>query len=89
MVRIRIGPLGRRAFERFLPGGDWNRMLRDICGFFAGEMEFEIQLVLNRLVVPVCSLDSAAGIRLGYTTWIRSRPVPLHQDGVIFRLQGA
>ena len=87
MARIRIGPLSRVAFSRFLPGGDWHSSLREICRFFSrGEMEFEVQLVLNRLAVPKCRLDKGAGLQLGWTTWLKSKPTREHRDDVVFRL---
>jgi type VI secretion system protein ImpH len=87
MARIRIGPLSRGVFEKFLPGGEWHSPLREICRFFArDEIAFEIQLVLNRLVVPKCQLEPGSGLQLGWTTWMKSKPFKVDPDDVVFRL---
>lgn len=87
MVRLRIGPLGRAAFGKFLPGGEWHTSLREICRFFArDEIAFEVQLVLNRVVVPGCQLDTGTGLQLGWTTWLKSKPFKVDPDDVVFRL---
>jgi type VI secretion system protein ImpH len=87
MARIRLGPLSRTTFNRFLPGAEWNTAMREICRFFSrDEIEFEVQLVLNRLVVPGCRLGGGPCPQLGWTTWLKSKPAAAHQDGVVFRL---
>jgi type VI secretion system protein ImpH len=48
-VRVRIGPLGRAQFERFLPRGAGARALRTLLGLFgAPTLSYEIVLVLAR-----------------------------------------
>ncbi len=74
MVRIRIGPMPRVTFAKFLPAGDWHVTLREICRFFSrDEFVFEVQLVLDRGDVPMCELDPDADLQLGWTTWLKSR----------------
>ncbi len=101
MVRIRIGPLENEVFAKLLPGREWHQTLAEICRFFArDEFVFEVQLVLKEHGVSRCVLDSDAGMQLGWTTWMHSRPrnqlaeyaaalgvgIKVDPDDVIFRL---
>lgn len=87
MAGLRIGPLSRTVFEKFLPGGEWHTILREICRFFSrDEIAFEVQLVLNRLEVPACRLDSGSPLQLGWTTWMKSKAFKVDPDDVVFRL---
>lgn len=71
-VRIRLGPLTIAQYNDFLPGGEANRRIRAITGFFAGnEYDMELQLILKRSDVPPCEL-SAEGPQLGWTSWVKS-----------------
>lgn len=73
-VRIRLGPMRRDAYDRFLPGGPDFEALRGIARFFArDEVDFELQLVLSKDDVPPATLDDGP-IPLGWSTWLRSRP---------------
>jgi type VI secretion system protein ImpH len=48
-VRVRIGPLSRTQFERFLPHGSGARTLRTLLGLFAAPtLGYEVVLVLAR-----------------------------------------
>ncbi len=75
VARIKLGPLSLSRYLDFLPSGSAYRPLRDITRFFAGnEIDFEVQLILQRREVPSCELgaegDSAP--RLGWVTWART-----------------
>jgi type VI secretion system protein ImpH len=73
-ARIRLGPMGRAAYERFLPGGESYEALRSLTRFFArDEIDFELQLVLAEPEVPGAALGEAP-LPLGWSTWLRSRP---------------
>jgi type VI secretion system protein ImpH len=75
-VRLRIGPLDRRQFERFLPGGALARALRTLLGLFAAPaLSYEIVLVLRRDAVRPLQLD-AAPRRLGLDSVLATGPVP-------------
>jgi type VI secretion system protein ImpH len=64
-VRLRIGPLDRAGFERFLPQGADARALRTLLGLFAAPaLSYEIVLVLRRDAVRPLRFDGAAR-RLG------------------------
>jgi type VI secretion system protein ImpH len=74
-ARIKLGPLSASQYRSFLPGGEAWESLRAITGFFAGaEIEFEVQLILQRREVPHCELraEGEAAPRLGWFSWIKS-----------------
>jgi type VI secretion system protein ImpH len=76
-VRLRIGPLERRQFERFLPGGAGARALRTLLGLFAAPaLSYEIVLVLRRDAVRPLQL-AAIGMdprRLGIDSLLATVP---------------
>jgi type VI secretion system protein ImpH len=76
--RVRIGPMSLAAYLRFLPGGQSFREVADLTRLLAGmEFDFDVQLVLAASEVPPCRLSEAAAAppRLGWTTWLTTRPV--------------
>ena len=86
-VRLRIGPLSRQTFQRFLPGSEDYLKLCEIIKYMLGvEFDFEIQLILKAEDVPVARLgDDANAPRLGVDFWMNSRPVTHDVDDVLFR----
>lgn len=75
-VRIRLGPLTMVQYTMFLPGRQGFLRLRDMTRFFSrGEFDFEVQLVLRRAEVPGCRLDEEQRVQLGWTSWVKTRPV--------------
>jgi type VI secretion system protein ImpH len=90
-VRLRIGPLTRRQYERFLPGGEAHEGLRAITRFFGNDQfDFEVQLVLARDEAPECRLDAdETPLQLGWCTWLRTTPLDRDPDDAIFTLQSA
>ncbi|HET6522530.1 MAG TPA: type VI secretion system baseplate subunit TssG [Geminicoccaceae bacterium] len=83
--RVRVGPLGRRQFDRFLPGAGGHEALVALTTFLVGPaLLFDVQLVLRREEVPRLELSRAAPPRLGWTTWLATRrPVAADPDDVI------
>jgi type VI secretion system protein ImpH len=76
-ARIKLGPLTMAQYLEFLPNGSAYQPLRALTRFFANdEIDFDVQLVLDRLEVPPCELGSAAeqGPQLGWVSWVRSDP---------------
>jgi len=74
-ARIKIGPVPARQYLSFLPIGDAWEPLRAITTFFTGgEIEFEVQLVLEREEVPRCELREGGETAplLGWFSWIKS-----------------
>ena len=88
-LRLRIGPLSREQFDAFLPGGSGHEPLRSLTRLATrGQFDVEAQLVLSREAVPALVLgggDEEPG-RLGWTTWLRSRPLELNPDDTTFCL---
>ena len=77
-VRLRIGPLRMARYLDFLPSGAAYGPLRALAEFCAGgEIDFEVQLILDRRDVPVCELgaEGEGGPRLGWITWARTKPI--------------
>ncbi len=87
-VRLRIGPLDREDFDRFLPGGESHRELKGLVRFFShDQFEFELQLILKKDDVPGVALGGeTAPARLGWGSWIRSRPRETHGDETVLEL---
>lgn len=89
-VQIRVGPLSRKAYRRFLPGGDAHRELGAITRFFGrGEFEFELRPVLRAEDVQgvVLGAEEAESQPLGWSTWIRTRPRSRDGDETILALR--
>jgi type VI secretion system protein ImpH len=87
-VRVRIGPLTRRRYNEFLPGGELHDALRALTRFFANDQfDFEIQLVLARDEAPPCRLDVESDpLPLGWCTWLRTTPLERDPDDALFAL---
>lgn len=88
-IRIRIGPLARAQYDRFLPGGDANEPLRALVRLFTGdEIDFELQLVLARDEVPQVMLGATGSDvpTLGWSTWLRTKPLGRDPDETILTL---
>jgi type VI secretion system protein ImpH len=87
-VRVRIGPLTRRRYDEFLPGGELHDALRALTRFFANDQfDFEIQLVLARDEAPPCRLDADTDpLPLGWCTWLRTAPLERDPDDAMFAL---
>jgi type VI secretion system protein ImpH len=88
-VRVRLGPLTREQYDRFLPGGSAHEQLRALTRFFGNDqLDFEIQLILARDEVPPCRLgdDDESPVALGWSTWIRTMPFARDADETTFTL---
>jgi type VI secretion system protein ImpH len=87
-VRVRIGPLTRRAYDEFLPGGQSYEALRALTRFYGNDQfDFEIQLVLARAEAPPLFLDAdAAPLALGWCTWLKTAPLDRDPDDALFTL---
>ena len=76
LFRVRVGPVGLEHFAGFLPPGRLARELRTVVGFYCGDpLSFDVEVTLRGDEVPELPLgeDRTLG-RLGWTTWVRSRP---------------
>lgn len=88
-ARIKLGPLSRSQYLDFLPNGSAHQSLRALTRFFSNdEIDFEVQLVLQRGAVPACELGSEgeASPQLGWVSWIRSGPMARDPEDTILVL---
>jgi type VI secretion system protein ImpH len=88
-IRLRLGPMTRAQYERFLPTGDAHASLHELARFFTNdELDVEVQLVLARDEVPACALgaDDDPAPPLGWCTWLRSAPFQRDADDTILTL---
>ena len=89
-ARLRIGPLPRARYDDFLPTGSADPALLAIARFFANDqVDFEVQLVLERDEVPTCVLgaDAAAGApSLGWCTWLKTKDMQRDPDETVFTM---
>lgn len=70
--RIRIGPLSRERYERFLPGTDGFDRLEAIVRNYVGDsLDWDVQLILKGDEVPRAVLGGTT--RLGQTSWVDMR----------------
>ena len=91
--RLRLGPISYRQFQEFLPdrGPTSARktlfLLSHMTRSFVGpDLDFDVQLILNRFEVPACQLTAPPGLgaRLGWNTWLTSRPPDRDPDDAVF-----
>jgi type VI secretion system protein ImpH len=90
--RVRVGPLDFRAFCRFMPTGDRLRPLAQLTRVYVGpELDFDVQPVLMAREVPSLQFGAADihAPRLGWNTWLQSRPRTTDSDDAIFVHEGA
>jgi type VI secretion system protein ImpH len=72
---LRVGPLTLEQLRDFLPTGTAFRPLCELTRFYVGtELDFTIRLLLKADEVPESRLDAAGATRLGWTSWLKTRP---------------
>jgi type VI secretion system protein ImpH len=90
--RIKLGPLKRHRFEEFLPDKSATPrrkslfLLAQLTRLYAGpELDFDLQLMLEATEVPPCRIGGDGfGARLGWNTWLLSKPRDADADDAIF-----
>jgi type VI secretion system protein ImpH len=86
-ARVRVGPLSRRQYDDFLPGGSAYEPLRALARLYTNDLiDFEIQLVLNRDDVPPCRLGDDTPLPLSWCTWLATKPLGRDPDDSVFML---
>ena len=88
-ARIRVGPLPLSRYRDFLPGAAGYRSMRALTRFFSGDqIDFDMQLVLERLEVPEYELGGhgAAALPLGLCSWAKTEPFAADPDDAVFAL---
>jgi len=84
---VRIGPLSLQQYLDFLPNGSAYGPLRDLLRIWSNEeVDFEVQLILEREEVPRCELggEGDTAPQLGWVTWMKSKEMERHPDEAIF-----
>lgn len=82
--RVRLGPLDRARFDRFLPGGESLAQLTAAIRTYVGdEKVWDVQLVLKRDDVPLTHMGRTG--RLGLSSWIGRYRAPYDADQVVLR----
>jgi type VI secretion system protein ImpH len=88
-VRLKLGPLPLDRYLEFLPSGSAYAPLRAITRFFCGdELDFEVQLILDRQQVPACVLGAEGDQAplLGWATWVKSAAMSCDAADTVLRL---
>jgi type VI secretion system protein ImpH len=88
-VRIVIGPLPLARYLDFLPTGTAFEPLRAITRLFSGdEIDFELQLILDRQATPHCELgaEGESAPQLGFLSWAKSKPIDRDPADTILEL---
>ena len=87
--RVRLGPLSFRQFQAFLPNGSAHKAMGSIIRFMTGlEMDFDVQLILDKKQVPGTVLTTRAQRRpmLGWTTFMKTKPFEQDDEQVVLGL---
>ncbi|HXR06834.1 MAG TPA: type VI secretion system baseplate subunit TssG [Candidatus Acidoferrum sp.] len=80
--RLRMGPMSLADYERLLPSGGAFGRLCDWVRQYAGEhFSWDVNLILDKEEVPRIQLARAG--RLGWTTWLKSKPFENHAEDLI------
>ncbi len=99
--RIRLGPMKLADYQRLLPmhragiegGRSFRRLEACVLNYLGFELTWQVQLVLRKEDVPKCKLGGPAagpggGARLGWTTWLSSKPIDQDRDDLVISAQG-
>ncbi len=84
---VRLGPMTYAQLCDFLPGGRASREALDLTRFYVGlDFDFEFRLVLQASEVRTTQVGSTGpqATRLGWSTWLTSRPAAKDADDVVF-----
>jgi type VI secretion system protein ImpH len=89
--RVVLGPLTFSQYLDFLPMGSAFKPLHELTEFFCRrEIDFEVQLILRRDETPGVLLDYEGMTNeplLGWTTWLKSKPMTRDPADTILQLQ--
>jgi type VI secretion system protein ImpH len=81
-VLIALGPMGFREALSFLPNGTAYGQMGTLLGFLlSGAFAVRLQLTINPQDMPPSKLERGGSMRLGWATWLTSRP--RHSPGVV------
>lgn len=90
--RLRLGPLTLEQFAGLVPSGPNYLPATRLARLMAGpDLDFDLRLVLRAGEVPGCALGAEAreagaeAPRLGWTTWVKTRPFASDDEQVVLR----
>jgi type VI secretion system protein ImpH len=90
--RARLGPVSYAQFTEFLPDPDpvperktFALLVQLVRLYAEPTLDFDVQLILKAEEVPHCQLtgDGTFGARLGWNTWLLTRPAIVDAEDVI------
>jgi type VI secretion system protein ImpH len=86
-IRIVLGPLDGASFQSWLPDRPRIHVLAKLTQLYLrGELRFIVQLVLKARDIPALQLArDGPRARLGWNTWLWTRPRTHDADDVLFR----
>jgi type VI secretion system protein ImpH len=80
--RIVLGPMSLIDYERMLPDGSSFKCLQDwVLNYLGHEFIFDVRLILKVEEVPAMQLGQSG--KLGWTTWLKSKPLPKDPDDLL------
>ena len=86
-IEVQLGPLTLDQFLAFLPEGAAHQALKAAVRFYLREeIGFNVRLIIAAIDVPDLKIGKREKARLGYTTWLKTRPFA-HSDAQV-RLTG-
>jgi type VI secretion system protein ImpH len=87
--RVRVEVARHSQFQELMPDGPTYRALEQVVRFFVGpSFDFDLQIVLKRDEVPRCQLTTRGSVRLGWNSWLFSKPPSVDVDDAVFRCDG-
>jgi type VI secretion system protein ImpH len=87
-VRLWVGPLTHAQYAAFLPGADSTHALKKMLTLLGGAtLEYEIRLILRKEDVASCTLENDGDGRLGWDTFLCSRPETRDRSDACYDLE--
>lgn len=82
--RIRMGPMSLKDYERLLPTGAAMKRLADwVHMYTCDEFTWDLRLILLADEIPQTALGKKG--QLGWTTWLRSKPMTRNVEDLVLR----
>ena len=82
--RLRFGAMTLVDYERMLPGGNsLGRLIAWVRNYIGDELSWDLRLVLKKEEVPQIRMGQYG--RLGWTTWLQSKPFEHDADDLVLR----
>ncbi|TVT69818.1 MAG: type VI secretion system baseplate subunit TssG [Denitromonas halophila] len=86
-VRVHIGPLAHPRYRQFLPDGELAAVLDKLLTLATGaQFEYEIRPILRAADVQPACLGGAPGVRLGFDSFMLTRPATEDRSDTVFEL---